>query len=70
VYNSVISFDLMGLKSLGLPPLCRHEVRLLVVTSCSVMIFISGNKKPDNLEPKRRDYRAPQNGDIKEKQWH
>ena len=26
--------------------------------------------KPDNLEPKRRDYRAPQNGDIKEKQWH
>ncbi|HGE8334881.1 TPA: hypothetical protein ACGD5E_000978 [Serratia marcescens] len=34
------------------------------------MWAVSGNKKPDNLEPKRRDYRAPQNGDIKEKQWH
>ncbi|MEX0633008.1 hypothetical protein M8494_16850 [Serratia ureilytica] len=32
--------------------------------------LFQGNKKPDNLEPKRRDYRAPQNGDIKEKQWH
>jgi len=35
-----------------------------------VLRAVSGNKKPDNLEPKRRDYRAPQNGDIKEKQWH
>ena len=28
------------------------------------------NKKPESLEPKRRDDRAPQFGDIKEKQWH
>ncbi|WP_125933207.1 hypothetical protein [Candidatus Sodalis sp. SoCistrobi] len=28
------------------------------------------NKKPERLEPNRRDARAPQNGDIKEKQWH
>lgn len=51
-------------------PLYRHRITAPLVATCLVMIFFKGNKKPDNLEPKRRDYRAPQNGDIKEKQWH
>lgn len=51
-------------------PLYRHRITAQFVATCLVMIFFKDNKKPDNLEPKRRDYRAPQNGDIKEKQWH
>ncbi|HFK4668110.1 TPA: hypothetical protein ACG0OM_003587 [Serratia marcescens] len=53
-----------------LPPLCRHWGVVVFLSYCIIRLFFSGNKKPDNLEPKRRDYRAPQNGDIKEKQWH
>jgi len=36
-----------------LPPLCRHWGGVVFLGCCIIRLFFLGNKKPDNLEPKK-----------------